>query len=43
LFKLYALDTELALSPRQTRADVLKTIEGHVQGQAELVGRYRRK
>jgi Raf kinase inhibitor-like YbhB/YbcL family protein len=43
LFKLYALDTELALSPRKTKADVLKAIEGHVLGQTELVGRYKRK
>ena len=42
-FKLYALDAELTLPPRKTKADVLKAIEGHVVGQAELMGRYKRK
>ncbi len=42
-FKLYALDTELTLPPRRTKADLLKAIEGHVLGQAELMGRYKRK
>lgn len=43
LFRLYALDTELTLPPRKTKADALKAIEGHVLGQAELMGRYKRK
>lgn len=42
VFKLYALDTELALPPRKTKDDVLKAIEGHVLGRAELMGRYQR-
>lgn len=42
-FKLYALDTELSLSPRKTKADVLNAIAGHVLGEAELMGRYKRK
>jgi len=42
-FKLYAVDTELALQPRKSKAEVLKAIEGHVLGQAELMGRYQRK
>jgi Raf kinase inhibitor-like YbhB/YbcL family protein len=42
-FKLYALDAELTLPPRKTKADLLKAIEGHVLGQAELMGRYKRK
>lgn len=42
-FRLYALDTELALPPRKTKAEVLKAMEGHVLGQAELMGRYKRK
>lgn len=42
-FKLYALDTALTLPPRQTKAQVLKAIEGHILGQAELMGRYQRK
>ncbi len=42
-FRLYALNAELKLPPRKTKADLLKAMEGHVLGQAELVGRYKRK
>lgn len=42
-FTLYALDSELTLLPRKTKAEVLKAIEGHVLGQAELIGRYQRR
>jgi len=42
-FKLYALDIELTLPPRKTKQDLLKAIEGHVLGQAELMGWYMRK
>jgi Raf kinase inhibitor-like YbhB/YbcL family protein len=42
-FKLYALDAELKLPPRKTKAEVLKAIEGHVLGQAELMGHYKRR
>ena len=42
-FKLYSLDAELTLPPRKTKADLLKAIEGHVLGQAELMGRYKRR
>jgi Raf kinase inhibitor-like YbhB/YbcL family protein len=42
-FKLYSLDTELKLPARKTKADVLKAMEGHVLGQAELMGRYKRR
>ena len=42
-FRLYALDTELTLPPRQTKQDLLKAIEGHVLGRAELMGWYMRK
>ncbi|MFQ5830644.1 MAG: YbhB/YbcL family Raf kinase inhibitor-like protein [Candidatus Methylomirabilia bacterium] len=42
-FKLYALDTELALRSGKTKRELLKAIEGHVLGQAELVGRYKRR
>ncbi len=41
--KLYALDVELGLSARKTKRDVLKAMEGHVLGQAELMGRYQRR
>jgi Raf kinase inhibitor-like YbhB/YbcL family protein len=41
-FKLYAIDTELDLKPRATKADLLKAIDGHILGQSELVGKYQR-
>jgi Raf kinase inhibitor-like YbhB/YbcL family protein len=42
-FRLYALDTALTLPPRSTKAEILKAVEGHILGQVELIGRYRRK
>jgi Raf kinase inhibitor-like YbhB/YbcL family protein len=42
-FKLYALDTALALHPGVTKAEVEKTMKGHILAQAELMGRYQRK
>ena len=41
-FKLYALDTQLNLSPGATKADLLPTMEGHILAQGELVGKYKR-
>ncbi len=41
-FKLYALDAPTNLPPRATKAEVLRAVEGHVLGQAELMGTYRR-
>jgi Raf kinase inhibitor-like YbhB/YbcL family protein len=41
-FKFYALDNELPLKPGATKADVEKAMEGHVVGQAQLMGTYRR-
>jgi Raf kinase inhibitor-like YbhB/YbcL family protein len=43
VFRLYALDAALAGPPGATRADLLKAIDGHALGRAELMGRYRRK
>ncbi len=40
--KLYALDTVLPDLGRPTKAKLQKAMEGHVLGQAELVGTYRR-
>ena len=31
------------LLPRRTKADLLKAMEGHVLGQTELMGRYKRR
>lgn len=42
-FKLYALDAALELPPGLDKPALLKGIEGHVIGQAEIVGIYERK
>ena len=41
-FKLYVLDLELPLEPGATRKELLKAIEGHILGEGQLVGRYKR-
>lgn len=41
-FKLYALDKLLGLSPQATKPEVMKAMLGHIIGQGELVGTYRR-
>ena len=43
VFRLYALDTVLALLPRSTKAQVRQAVEGHILGQVELIRRYTRK
>ncbi len=42
-FKLYALDTVLALAAGATKDELLKAMEGHILAQAELMGRYTRR
>ena len=42
-FRLYALDTALALPPTSKRKTVDSGIKGHILGEATLVGRYARK
>jgi Raf kinase inhibitor-like YbhB/YbcL family protein len=42
VFKLYALDQTPDLPPGATRRQLLDAIEGHVLGEAELMGRYAR-
>ncbi len=42
-FKLYAIDKILPLGPGATKKEVLKAIEGHILGKAELMGRYKRR
>ena len=42
-FKLYALDEALDLGPGADKADTLKAMEGHILGQAELMGVYSKK
>jgi len=41
-FRLYALDTLLDLPSTTTKAQLEKAMKGHVLGQAELMGKYRR-
>jgi Raf kinase inhibitor-like YbhB/YbcL family protein len=42
-FKLYALDTMLALPPGATKSQLEEAMNGHVLAQAQLMGTYRRK
>lgn len=41
-FRFYALDGELPLKPAATKPEVEKAMEGHIVGQAQLMGTYRR-
>jgi Raf kinase inhibitor-like YbhB/YbcL family protein len=41
-FRIYALDTELSLGPGTTRQDLLRSIQGHVLAEGDLMGRYSR-
>lgn len=42
-FRLYALDTMLALKEGASKAEVLKAMEGHIVQHAELMGTYRKQ
>jgi Raf kinase inhibitor-like YbhB/YbcL family protein len=42
-FKLYALDKSLELPPGATKRDVERAMQGHILGEAHLVGTYQRK
>ncbi len=42
-FKLYALDKMLDLKAGASKADLEKKMDGHIVGQAELIGLYSRK
>lgn len=41
-FKLYAVDTELALKSGAMKADVMQAMEGHILAETQLMGRYGR-
>ncbi|MDD5326450.1 MAG: YbhB/YbcL family Raf kinase inhibitor-like protein [Phycisphaerae bacterium] len=41
-FKIYALDTKLDLAAGVKKSDLLKAMEGHILGQGQLMGRYKR-
>ena len=42
-FKIYALDTEVELTGSAKKADLLKAMEGHILGQGQLMGKYKRQ
>ena len=42
-FRLYALDTVLDLDPGLTKGELLGKIQGHILGQAQLMGKYSRR
>ncbi len=42
-FKVYALDTILALKEGATKGELLKAMEGHVLAQGQLMGKYKRR
>ncbi len=41
-FKIYALDKELDSKPGITKKELLKTMEGHILAEGQLMGRYKR-
>lgn len=41
-FRIYALDTMLSLAPGAKKKEILKAMEGHVLGTAELMGTYKK-
>lgn len=41
-FTLYALDRELSLKPKSTKAQVVEAMKGHVLAEARLMGRFGR-
>jgi len=41
-FKVYALDTLLNLPPHARKADLEKAMKGHIIGQGELIGTYKK-
>jgi|WetSurMetagenome_2_1015567.scaffolds.fasta_scaffold197880_2 Raf kinase inhibitor-like YbhB/YbcL family protein len=42
-FKLYALDSTLTFKEAATKKTLLEAMKGHILGQAELMGKYKRK
>lgn len=39
-FKLYAVDTMLTLKPGATKEELLQALQGHIVGEAELMGTF---
>lgn len=42
-FKIYALDTKLDLPAGARKNELLKAMEGHILGQGEIIGKYKRR
>ncbi|MHC4337023.1 MAG: YbhB/YbcL family Raf kinase inhibitor-like protein [Planctomycetota bacterium] len=42
-FRIYALDTQLALAPGARKPDLLNTMQGHILAQGQLMGKYKRR
>jgi Raf kinase inhibitor-like YbhB/YbcL family protein len=42
-FRIYALDTTLALKPKATKRELLRAMEGHILAEGQLMGTYQRK
>lgn len=43
VFKLYALDTNLQLTPELSKLDIIKAMKGHILAEAKLTGLYKRR
>jgi len=43
VFKIYALDTILTISPDATKTDLEKAMKGHIIEQGHIIGLYKRK
>jgi Raf kinase inhibitor-like YbhB/YbcL family protein len=43
VFKLFAINTELALPPGATKEAVLNAMQGHILDAAQLIGKYKRE
>ena len=41
-FKIFALDVKLTLGPNARKSDLLKSMEGHILGQGQLMGKFGR-
>ena len=42
-FKIYALDTEVGLAAGAGKSELLGAMEGHILGQGQLIGKYKRQ
>ena len=42
LFKVFALDTKLSLTPKARKSDLLKAMQGHILAQGDLMGKFGR-